>query len=84
MRNKYCYLTKVRSSLPEVFFREGALKNFAKFTEKRLCWSPFFNKVLGLRLFPCEFGEIVKNVYFVEHLRTAASEKLNKPLLLMN
>ena len=29
--------------------KKGALKNFAKFTGKRLCWSLFFNKVAGLR-----------------------------------
>ena len=27
---------------------KNVLKNFAKFTEKHLCWSFFFNKVLGL------------------------------------
>ena len=29
--------------------RKGALRNFAKFTEKHLCQSLFFNKVAGLR-----------------------------------
>ena len=29
----------------EVFFKKGALRNFAKFTEKHLCQSLFFNKV---------------------------------------
>ena len=30
--------------------QESVLKNFAKFTEKHLCQSLFFNKVQGLRL----------------------------------
>ena len=38
-----------RSNRPEVFYKKGALKNVAKFTEKHLCQSLFFNKVAGLR-----------------------------------
>ena len=38
-----------RSSRPEVFFKKGVLKNFTKFTRKRLCQSLFFNNVAGLR-----------------------------------
>ena len=38
-----------RSSRPEVFCKNGALKNLAEFTGKHLCQSPFFNKVAGLR-----------------------------------
>ena len=38
-----------RSSLPEVFCKKGALRNFAKFTGKYLCQSLFLNKVAGLR-----------------------------------
>ena len=34
---------------PEVFCEKGVLRNFAKFTGKRLCESLFFNKVTGLR-----------------------------------
>ena len=33
----------------EVFYKKYVLKNIAKFTGKRLCWSLFFNKVSGLR-----------------------------------
>ena len=40
-----------RSSFPDVFYKKGALKSFAKFTGKQLCQSLFFNKVAGLRLF---------------------------------
>ena len=39
-----------RSSRPEVLSKKGVLRNFAKFTEKHLCRSLFFNKVAGLRL----------------------------------
>ena len=34
---------------PEVFYKKGVLKNFAKFTKKRLCQSLLFNKVVGPR-----------------------------------
>ena len=33
----------------EVFYKKGALENFAKFSGKHLCQSLFFNKVAGLR-----------------------------------
>ena len=40
---------------PEVFCGKGILRNFAKFTEKRLCQSLFFNKLAGLRPEACNF-----------------------------
>ena len=36
-----------RSSRPQVFCKEGVLKNFAKFTGIQLCQSLFFNEVAG-------------------------------------
>ena len=36
-----------RSSIAEVFCKNGVLKNFAKFTGKILYQSLFFNKVAG-------------------------------------
>ena len=42
--------TSIRSSLPEVLCKKGALRNFAKFTGKHLCQSLFFNKVVSLSL----------------------------------
>ena len=33
----------------EMFCKKGVLRNFTKFTEKRLCQSLIFNKVVGLR-----------------------------------
>ena len=54
--------------------KKGVLKNFANFTGKRMCWSPFLIKLqaLGLELYYKEtptvvFFEIcenVKNTYF--------------------
>ena len=41
---------KWRSSRPDVLFKNGVLRNFAKFTGKHLCQSLFFNKVAGLKL----------------------------------
>ena len=42
---------KGRSSRPDVFIKNGVLRNFAKFTGKYLCQSLFFNKVTGLQLY---------------------------------
>ena len=41
-------MIRVRSSRPEVFYKNGVLRNFAKFTVKHLCLRLFFNKVAGL------------------------------------
>ena len=69
-----------RSSRPEVFCKKGVLKNFAKFTGKHFCQSLFFNKVLEAwrpatlfkkmtlaQVFSCEFCEISKTLFFIEH-----------------
>ena len=37
----------LRSSCTEVICKKGVYKNFAKFIEKQLYLSPFFNKVAG-------------------------------------
>ena len=39
----------IQKQPPEVFYKKGVLKNFAKFTGNHLCQSLFFNKVAGLR-----------------------------------
>ena len=59
-----------RFSLPKAFCKQGALKNFAKFTGKWLCWSLFLIKVLEWgpatllkKRLTCEFCEIVKNTF---------------------
>ena len=62
------------------------IKRFSMFTEKRLCWSSFFNKVAGWRSAAlskkipaqvssggfCGFCKIYKNKYFEEHLQMPA------------
>ena len=69
-----------RNSLPEVFCRKGALRNFSKFTGKHLCQSLYFNKVSGLgaetllkkrlwhRCFPVNFVKFLRTPFFIEHL----------------
>ena len=48
----------VQKQPKEVFYNKGVLKNFAIFTERRLC-----------HVFSCEIYEIFKNNYFGEHLQ---------------
>ena len=52
---------------PELFFKKGILRNFAKFTGKHLCLSLFFNKVAG----PAKF---LRTTFPTEHLRATASK----------
>ena len=62
------------------------LKIFAKFTETYLCQSFFFTKVADLqpttltnKETPAQvFFCVLKNIYFIEHLRTTLSENYNK------
>ena len=44
---------KLQKHPPEVFCEKGALKNFANFRGKHLCWKLLFNKVAGLKT--CSF-----------------------------
>ena len=60
-----------RRSRPEVFCKEGVLRNFTKFTGKHLCQNLSFNKVAGLR--SCEFCEISKNTFSYRTPPMAAS-----------
>ena len=74
-----CFLSSfLRSSLPEVFCKKVALKNFPIFTGKHLCQSLFFNKVAGAasnfikketltQVFSCEFCKIFKNSLFLKN-----------------
>ena len=48
-----------RSSRPEVFYKKGVLRNFAKFTGKHLCQSIFFNEVAGR----CQFLPSIYNTH---------------------
>ena len=57
-----------------IFIAEAANihKNFQIFTGK-LCWSLFTKKKTLTQMFFCEYCEIFRNIYFEEHLQTAAS-----------
>ena len=77
-----------RSSRSDMFYKIRVFKHFAKFTGEHLYRCLFFKKVACLQsgtlskntpeqLFSGEFCEMFKNSYFVEHLRTAASDIRN-------
>ena len=62
---------------PEVFYKIGVLRNFAKFAEKQLCRSLFFIKVAGATLlkkrlchmcFAMNFVKFLKTPFLSEHL----------------
>ena len=65
-------MKKSRSSHRRCSTKKGVLKNFAKFTGKRLCQSLYFNKVAGLR----------PSVNFAKFLRTIFLQSLSGRLLL--
>ena len=64
---------------PEILCKKDVLKNFAKFTEKHLCQSHFFNNVVVLRpatllkrrfwhrCFPVSFAKFLRTSFFIEH-----------------
>ena len=63
--------------------KKDVLKNFAKFTGKHLCRSPFLIKSQTsacnfikkenlVQVFSCEFCKISQNTFFIGHLRTTA------------
>ena len=69
----YIFKDKSRSSHRRCSVRKGVLRNFAKFTEKHLYQSLFFNKVAGLRpttLFKKRLWHRCLPVSFVKFLRT--------------
>ena len=79
-----CETAEVWKQSSRGFCKKGVLENFAKFTGKHLCQSPFFNKVAGLRpatfkketlvqVFSYEFCEIFKNTFFHRTPSVAAS-----------
>ena len=73
----------VSSSRPQVFYKKGFPRNFAKLAGKHLCQSLFFNKVAGLgpqacnfinketlaQVFPVNFAKFLRTPFFTEHLR---------------
>ena len=58
---------------PEMFFKIGALKNFAKFIGKHQCQSlrpeNLLKKRLWHRCFPMNFVKILRTPFFTKHLR---------------
>ena len=68
-------------SCPELFCKNGDLRNFAKFTRKHLCQGLFFIKVTGLRpatllkksvwhwCFPVNCTKFLRTPFFIDHLR---------------
>ena len=76
-------LLTCRSSRPQVFYKVGVLKNFAKFTGNHHRWS-LFNEVVERRRqayyfikkeTPRQVGicKILKNTFFIEQLVTTTS-----------
>ena len=71
-----------------MFFKIRALKNFANFTGKHLCWSLSLNIVAGQRtynfikketptkVFSCEICEIFRNTFFTENLQQMLLKKI--------
>ena len=74
--------SKRKSSSSGMFYKIGVLKIFTKFTGKHLYGSLFLEACnfvkqnSGTDVFLC-FCKILENIYFIEHLRTAASKKGN-------
>ena len=52
-----------RSSRPEMFWKKGILRDFAKFTGKHLCQGLFLDKDILTQMFFVEFCEIYKNIF---------------------
>ena len=72
----------LRGSCAYVFYKSGVLQIVAKLQKKYVCRSLFLIK-LSLRLyfrktpvqvFSLEFFEIIKDNFFIKHLRATASE----------
>ena len=66
-----------RSICLQMFFKVGAFKNFANFTEKQLSWSLFWvcnfvKKRLQHWCFSMKFAKFLRKSFFTEHLPVAA------------
>ena len=78
---KELYKILFRSSYQRCSMKKRVLRNFAKFTGKRLCQSLFFNKVAGLqacnfikkrlrhKCFSVNFAQFLRTPFVIEHLR---------------
>ena len=69
--------THHRNSHLEAFYKNGALKNFAKLIEKHLCQSffsiemktgglQFYQKKTSVQVFSSEFFKTFTNIYFIK------------------
>ena len=54
-KNWLTEVTRYRSSRPEVFCNKGVLRNFSKFTGKRLCQSLFLSFFFFYYVFSCSY-----------------------------
>ena len=78
-KNLFWFFEMNRSSRPEVFCKNGVLKNFATFTGKHLCQSLFLIKLqpntcnfikkrLWHRCLPVNFEKFLGTPFFIEQL----------------
>ena len=63
----FIHVGKHSNSRSQMFFETGALKNFAIFTGKHLCWILFLR--LQRRCFPVNIAKFLRTPFFTEHLR---------------
>ena len=78
-------LRRFRSSHRRCSVKNGVLRNFAKFTGKDLCQSPFYNKVAGFRpvtLLEKRLSHRHFRVNFEKFLRTPFIQNTSRRLLL--
>ena len=68
---------RFRGSRPEMFLK------ISQNPQGKTCVRVSFLRDSGV-MFSCEFCEIFKNTYFLEHLRTAASEDCSYGYFLLN
>ena len=59
---------RFRKQPPELFYKKGVLRNFAKFTGKHLEACKFIKKETPAQVFSCQFFEIFKNTFFTNFL----------------
>ena len=75
--------SSVKKPPPEVFYKNRCSENFSNIHKETPMWGSweswpqdcyFIKKETSTQVFPSEFCEIFKSTYFVEYLRTTASE----------
>ena len=75
-------LRTLKSSRSQIFFRIGALKNFAIFKEKHLSWSLFLIKLKAsspaalFRYFPLNIAKFLRTVFFIEQYQCLVLDRL--------